>query len=200
MIKAVVFDWGGVLVGWRQIFENFATEKQIEYDELMKAFWEFAPDSEIGKFGVDEYYQKVMGSVGLIEMWEEIRNKMPGELKPIKVTFELLKELKQKGKYKLALLTNTQAGLVDDWDKVSGFKFKQYFDLIVDSSVEAVRKPDPEIYQIVCDRLNLKPKECLFIDDLIENIEGAKKVGFATVHFTEPKKGVAEIRCKLKLV
>jgi putative hydrolase of the HAD superfamily len=66
------------------------------------------------------------------------------------------------------------------------------FDAIVRSDEVGVRKPDPEIYLLTAERLRASPSECVFVDDLLQNVEGARAVGMhAFVHrnatFTVPK-------------
>lgn len=51
------------------------------------------------------------------------------------------------------------------------------FDLFINSAEEGVRKPDPKIFLLACERLNVKPEEVIFTDDNIENINGAKEMG-----------------------
>ena len=61
-----------------------------------------------------------------------------------------------------------------------------------------MRKPDPAIYQYTCQKIRLKPKECLFIDDQAKNIAGARKTGLQTIQFTTEKVTISAIKRKLK--
>lgn len=87
--------------------------------------------------------------------------------------------LKQKG-FKVALLTNngwrneekTESFVLDELDM---------FDVVVESCRVKMRKPDPDIYLYTAELLALTPQECVFVDDLDTNVEGAKKVGMAGV-------------------
>ena len=63
-----------------------------------------------------------------------------------------------------------------------------------------LRKPDPKIFNYLLKKLDLISQECLFIDDLENNIEAAQKLGFITIHFTNQKKSMAEIRKALGLL
>ena len=66
------------------------------------------------------------------------------------------------------------------------------YDLFVNSALQGVRKPDPKIYLVTCDKLKVKPTECLFMDDTLENIETANKLGMQTIWWNkaEDKKGL----------
>jgi putative hydrolase of the HAD superfamily len=71
-------------------------------------------------------------------------------------------------------------------------RMRAIFDAIVRSDEVGVRKPDPEIFLLTADRLGVAPQECVFVDDLLQNVEGARAVGMhAFVHrnaaFTVPK-------------
>ena len=55
------------------------------------------------------------------------------------------------------------------------------FDVVVESAVEHLRKPDPRIYALVCERLEVEPKQCVFIDDIGRNLKPAAALGMATI-------------------
>jgi HAD superfamily hydrolase (TIGR01509 family) len=80
-----------------------------------------------------------------------------------------------------------------------GGGLREYFTIIVDSSEVRCLKPDKKIFKILLQRLHLKPQECLYIDDTVECVAAAKKLGFKTVHFTQPGKSVKRIRKALGL-
>lgn len=58
--------------------------------------------------------------------------------------------------------------------------------MVISADVRAI-KPEPEIYHIMLDKIGRPASECLFIDDLLANIEQAKRMGFVTIHFTSPE-------------
>ena len=55
------------------------------------------------------------------------------------------------------------------------------FDVVIESSVIGVRKPDPKIYQLACEAMEIDPNEALFIDDLGINLKPAKAMGMRTI-------------------
>ena len=67
------------------------------------------------------------------------------------------------------------------------------FDVFVESSVEGVRKPDPEIYRRTCDRLAAKPAECIFLDDIGSNLKPARSMGLATIKVESPERALQEL-------
>ena len=61
---------------------------------------------------------------------------------------------------------------------------EKYFDRVVLSYQEAIAKPDPRIYQLVCKRLGVEPSECVFADDNEVNVDAANKIGMHGIVFT----------------
>ena len=78
-----------------------------------------------------------------------------------------------------------------DMDKK--YPFLNKFDGLIISGKEKLVKPNAEIYKLAISRFNLIPEETVFIDDKKENIEAAKKLGFLTIHLTDPEIIIHEI-------
>jgi putative hydrolase of the HAD superfamily len=55
------------------------------------------------------------------------------------------------------------------------------FDLVVESSLEGIRKPDPRIYQLTCERLGISPERAVYLDDLGINLKPARALGMRTI-------------------
>ena len=85
-----------------------------------------------------------------------------------------------RSKYKTGILSN--AG--DEFRKTmeNTFKFDQLVNMIIISAEEGYAKPDSEIYQIAIDRFNTSAENCVFVDDLIENVEAAQALGMHAIH------------------
>jgi putative hydrolase of the HAD superfamily len=71
------------------------------------------------------------------------------------------------------------------------------FDVVVESSVEGLRKPDPLIYELVCDRLGVTPPETVFLDDLGTNLKPARALGMTTIKVTDTKSALIELEAVL---
>ena len=67
------------------------------------------------------------------------------------------------------------------------------FDVIVESSVEGVRKPNPRIYEIACSRLGVVPDECVFLDDLGINLKPARALGMTTIKVVEEDQAINDL-------
>ena len=75
------------------------------------------------------------------------------------------------------------------------------FDLVVESSVEGIRKPDPRIYEIACERLGISPADAIYLDDLGINCKPARALGMHTIKVIEEGQAIEELgevlACKL---
>jgi putative hydrolase of the HAD superfamily len=133
------------------------------------------------------------------------RNRLDGfrdiyfqNLHPNNQMIRYLQGLAEQG-FKLALLTNN----VSEWESLWQEKIdplKGSFETVVSSSAVGLRKPEPEIYQLLLDRLGngVSAGECVFIDDLEANCDAAFAVGMQAVHFTDSKRAMQAIESILR--
>lgn len=73
------------------------------------------------------------------------------------------------------------------------------FDVVVESAVEGLRKPDPRIYELTCDRLGVTPSQVVFLDDLGINLKPARAMGMVTIKVADPRAALAELGACLGL-
>jgi 2-haloacid dehalogenase len=99
-------------------------------------------------------------------------------------TVETLRKMKESKRFKLYGLTNWSAETFPIAQ--SRYEFLHWFDGVVVSGTERLRKPFPEFYKILLDRYNVKADEALFIDDNIRNVKAAEELGIQTIHFKDP--------------
>ena len=69
----------------------------------------------------------------------------------------------------------------------------ELFDVVVESSVEGIRKPDPAIYRLACERLSVDPARCVFLDDLGINLKPARAMGMHTIKVLDVDQAIAEL-------
>jgi putative hydrolase of the HAD superfamily len=67
------------------------------------------------------------------------------------------------------------------------------FDIFVESSVEGLRKPDPRIYILTCERLGVTPSEAVFLDDIGSNLKAARALGMTTIKVDRPEQALEEL-------
>jgi len=92
---------------------------------------------------------------------------------------------------RFAILTNN----VREWQPIwrARLDADDLFELIVDSGFEGVRKPEPEIYALVLERLQLPGEDCAFLDDLEINLPPARAAGMHAIHYRDPDQAIAEL-------
>ena len=182
--KALVFDFGGVLMDWNPRYyfsSHFDSEETMEFFLSKIASDEWNAQQDKGR-SLSEATELL---VAMHPDWEaDIRayyqnwsTMLKGE---IKQNVEVLRRLAQNS-YPLYGLTNwsheTFPYALEHYDFFSLFEGK-----IVVSGEEKLIKPDPEIFQLLIERYSLDPKESIFIDDNYQNIRTAEKLGFDVVH------------------
>jgi len=93
------------------------------------------------------------------------------------------------------------AALTNNWADAAGRReaspTEGWFDVVVESAVEGLRKPDPRIYILVCERLAVTPRATVFLDDLGANLKTARELGMTTIKVAEPNTALAELESVL---
>jgi 2-haloacid dehalogenase len=195
-INTIIFDLGGVLIDWnpRYLYRKiFKTEEEVTWflDNICTSEWN---DEQDGGRSFEEATRELIRKHPEFEepitawygRWQET---ISG---PIDGTVKILKEIKESQKFRLYALTNWSAETFP-W-ALNNFDFLHWFEGIVVSGVEKTRKPRPEFYQILFNRYNVNPRESIFIDDNIKNIEGANALGLNTISFKSPDQLYRELQ------
>lgn len=181
MIKAIIFDWGGVLVddpapGYVKYCAEYL---KIPAKELKKAFQKYHSDLQKGLISEEFFWSEVCSKLNIPEpsplLWKEAFEVVYSEKSEV---FATISSLKKNG-YKLAVLSNTEISMVDFFKEQN----YQFFDVTVFSCLEGTAKPDKRIYELTLEKLGVQAEETVFIDDKQENISGAEKVGMKTILF-----------------
>ncbi len=86
-----------------------------------------------------------------------------------------------RGRVKLGSITNNVARDQPAPTRTAGLDIHSLFDVVIESSIVGIRKPDPRIYQMACEALSVDPAEAVFLDDLGANLKGARALGMTTI-------------------
>ncbi|HJQ13197.1 MAG TPA: HAD family phosphatase [Anaerolineales bacterium] len=188
-IKAIIFDFGNVLLEWnpRNVYQRFFPDDPEGMERFLQEvnFMEWNLLQDKGRpfaEGVATLSKEFPHYAHLIQAFQDHWVESLGE--SIEGTVEIMKELKLAG-YPLYGLSNWSAETFPYARQKHDF-FDLLDDMVISGEVGHV-KPQPEIFKILLDRIGKTPEECLFIDDASANIEQAQKMGFATVHFQSPE-------------
>ncbi|HTE00892.1 MAG TPA: HAD family phosphatase [Mucilaginibacter sp.] len=196
MINTIIFDLGAVLIDWnpRYMYRTlFSDETEMEkfLADITTSDWNEEQDAGRSlQEGTKELVKKFPQHEELIRAFYGRWDEMLGEA--FHDVVELFKQLKERGHYKIYALTNWSAETFPV--ALERFEFLHWFDGIVVSGMEKIRKPSPEFYHILLDRYQVKPEEALFIDDNYRNILAAEKLGIQCIHFTSAEQLEKELK------
>ena len=195
MITTIIFDIGNVLAEftWREHFASFGYDDEM-VERIAKATVKDPLWNEVdrGVMGSEEIIQKFAAADPEIE--QDIR-KVLANVKTMVVrndyAISWIQDLKSKG-YRVLYLSNFSERA--ETDCAEALDFIPYMDGGILSYKEKIIKPMPEIYQLLIDRYDLIPEECVFMDDTLKNLEGAEKFGIHTIHFQNQAQAIEELR------
>ncbi|HXR31597.1 MAG TPA: HAD family phosphatase [Solirubrobacterales bacterium] len=206
-IKAVVSDFGGVLTTpLIQSFMAFQDQTGITTETLGKAMQAATEangenplfEMERGEITEDHFLAQLTDSLepllGHRPEMHRFKEIYFEALEPNPEMIELMRELKEEG-FQMAMLTNN----VREWEPLwrSMLPVDEIFETVVDSGFVGCRKPESKIYRLTLDRIDRPAEACLFVDDVLVNVEGARKAGLRAVHFKDNKQAIPEIRAAL---
>ena len=196
-IKNMIFDLGGVLIDWNpeyvylEVFNGDREKMKWFFDKICTMDWnenqdagyplQQATEERVKLF--PEYEEWIRIYYG---RWEEMLGKQ------IDGTVTILKQLIYNPNYKVVALTNWSAETFPI--ALERFDFLHWFEGIVVSGTEKMRKPFNEIYVLTLNRFNIEASQSLFIDDNARNIEAAKKMGINTIRFNNPTQLKSELK------
>lgn len=186
-INTIIFDLGGVLIDWQPAYvflKEFRgnNEKMNEFLSTVCA-WEWNLNQDAG-YPLEKATQE---RIALYPEYERLIKMYYGRWEEMlglahKDTLCILEDLKNQEKYRLLALTNWSHETFPVAQKK--FPWLDWFEGIVVSGEEKLRKPDPEIYQRLLNRYKVTASQAVFIDDNADNIKAAQSLGFKTIHFT----------------
>lgn len=183
MIKNVIFDLGGVLVDLNpeKVIRSLFSEEDADFILKNIFFSEEWREVDRGTLTPDEAFHKYKNElpngvyekvIGIINNWNEY---MP----PFDDVYEVVKKVKASGA-DIYLLSNVPPYIHKMLGTVPALKL---FDGYVASCDVKLLKPEKEIYEHLLAKFGLKAEECLFIDDMPENVRGARSAGIKAHHF-----------------
>ena len=204
-LDAAIFDLGGVMTTpILESFADFESELGLKPGDLVNAFREQYRRQdgeadfhllETGQITEREYYKRLgarlneMGStITMPEDPIEVRKRLWGRIRRNDEMIEAARRIAKH--YKVGLLTNN----VKEWGGWREFYPAEIFSVVVDSSEVGMRKPDPRIYKLTCERLGVEPHRASFVDDIEDNVVGARNVGLVGIRFTTTGEVLEQLR------
>lgn len=204
MIEAVLWDFGGVLTTSPfEAFNRYESERGLPRDFIRginatnprdNAWAQF----ESSRIGIDEFdvlFARESELAGHRVPGRDVIALLSGDVRPRMV--EVLKCC--KAAYRVACITNNVKGgrgpgmATSDERAARVAEVMELFDLVVESSIEGIRKPDPRIYQLACERLDVAPDAAVFLDDLGINLKPARELGMRTIKVLDEAQAIDEL-------
>jgi putative hydrolase of the HAD superfamily len=182
-MRGLLVDYGGVLT--TNVFESFrafCTDEGI-YPDRMSDLFRHEPRAlaavralESGEMSEERFAERFGELLGLRpERHAGMLDRMFGHIHPDTEMVEAVRRARAQG-VRTGLISNSMG--VDRYDRSS---FPELFDGVVISGEVGVHKPDPAIYRLGAERAGVAAEECVFVDDLRQNCEGAEAVGMIAV-------------------
>jgi putative hydrolase of the HAD superfamily len=197
--RAVIFDLGGVVLGSPlHAIAAFEREQGIPAGFVNRVVVTTGPGGawsrlERGEIGLEAFYVAFDADCAAAgrPIARELMVRVAGAAAPRPVMLEAIGRIRARG---LATAALTNNWVTEDDGAAS---LRPHFDVFVESAAEGLRKPDPRIYGIVCERLGVEPADAVFLDDIGANLKPARALGMATIRVQEPEAALDELAAVL---
>lgn len=193
-IKAVIWDIGGVLVRTEDPTprDELATALGVSTDTLNHLFFS-GPEgtrAQLGQITIEKLLIHIRQELNLDQT--KFPNLIDLFFSGDSLDKSLIRYIRQlKPSHKTGIISNAWSQL-DDLLREWGIE--DAFDVVIGSGDVGIMKPDPRIYQMALEGLDIQPQQAVFIDDFIENIRGAQALGIHTIHFRNRIQAIDELQ------
>jgi putative hydrolase of the HAD superfamily len=208
VIEAVIWDFGGVFTSSPfEAFERYEREKGIPVGIIRKINSANHEDNAWARFeraaidfaGFDEAFAAEARMLGYEIPGRDVVALLAGDFRP-----EMIEALRRiRSRFKTGCITNNMppdtAGATNLSRSIYSREIMELFDELIESSKVGIRKPDPRIYLMMCEKLGVKPEACVYLDDLGGNLKPARALGMTTIKVTNGPQAIAELEAALGL-
>lgn len=199
MIKAVIFDMGGVLLRTFDLAPREALGQRygVTLQQLFEIIFasESSQQAERGEKSDADHWTWALDQLGVLpeDRADFIRQWWAGD----QMDYDLLEFINSlRPAVRTGLLSNawlgTRANITKHWGSL-----EPYFDVVIFSAEAGMRKPAPEFFHWLLEKLGAKPEETIFVDDFGENIQAAQRLGLRTVKFCSADQAKQEVLAML---
>ena len=198
---AVLFDLGGVVLGSPlQAIREYGRSLGYEPDAIHHVVARSAPHGawsrlERGELALERFYAAFEADCRMAGLAIDARAMMAALAEastPRPNMLGAIARLRGAG-FRIGALTNNWAQPGSE-DRPDGTRaLRGHFDSFIESCVVGLRKPDPAIYRLACDRLGVVPEQVVFLDDIGGNLKPARALGMATIKVVEPAQALASL-------
>jgi putative hydrolase of the HAD superfamily len=210
-VEAVIWDFGGVFTSSPfEAFNRFEAEKGLPKDLIRRVnatnpdtnAWALFERNEVTTEGFDKLFLEESTALGHPVQGRDVLPLLSGALRP-----RMVAALKAcKAHFKVGCITNNVVSMhspgQDEGQRAAGAmgQVMPLFDQIIESSKAGVRKPDPKIYQMMCELLDVKAENCIYLDDLGINCKPAAALGMRAIKVVDVDQTLAELSAATGLI
>jgi putative hydrolase of the HAD superfamily len=203
-IEAIIWDFGGVFTSSPfEAFNRYEAERGLPRNFIRTVnatnpdsnAWALFERSAIDSRTFDLKFLEESSALGYPVRGAEVLPLLSGELRPRMVEALVI----CKRRFKVGCITNNMAvgegvGMAARPEAASrAGEIMQHFDAIIESSKAGLRKPDPRIYLMMCERLGVEPKVCVYLDDLGGNCKPAAQLGMVAIKVMSEAQALADL-------
>lgn len=202
MIEAVIWDFGGVFTTSPfEAFARYERERGIPVGTIRKInstnhennAWAHFERSDVDIDGFDRMFAGEAKALGFEIPGKDVLPLLSGDFRP-----EMIEALRRiRTKFKTGCITNNMpSNAVGGTEAGRAFYSREIMELfhaVVESSKIGIRKPDPRIYHLMCEKLAVQPAACVFLDDLGPNLKPARALGMTTIKVESGPQAIAEL-------
>jgi len=201
MIEAVIWDFGGVFT--TSPFEAFARYerenglpvdliRRINSQNHLTNAWARFERAELDLDSFDKAFADEALALGHYVPGKDIIGLLSGDFRP-----EMIEALRRiKTKFKTGCITNNVPANMTGSNEGRALYAKDVmalFDHVIESAKTGIRKPDPRIYEMMCETLGVTPEACIYLDDLGVNLKPARTMGMATIKVESGPQAIAAL-------
>lgn len=209
MIRAVIFDFGGVFTSSPfEAFNRYERERgfpdnlirKINSTNHLENAWARFERAELDLDGFDKAFAAEAKAFGFDLPGRDVIPLLSGDVRP-----EMVEALRRvRTKFKTGCITNNVPSMQGTRADKPGSLYRgeiiEMFDHLIESSKVGLRKPDPRIYRMMCEALVVAPEECVYLDDLGGNLKPARAMGMTTIRVESGPQAVAELEAATGMI
>jgi putative hydrolase of the HAD superfamily len=200
----VIWDFGGVFTGSPfEAFNAFEAKRGLPTDFIRTVnatnphanAWALFESARIDAAAFDAQFLEESTGLGHPVNGADVLPLLSGALRP-----RMVRALETcKGRYKVGCITNNMAqghgpGMAAGPTEASRTSdVMALFDVVIESSKVGVRKPDPAIYLMMCEALNIRAQDCVYLDDLGINCKGAAQIGMTAIKVVSEAQALGDL-------
>jgi len=195
-IKAIIFDLGGVIThgGYLRFLKHYCANCFTPAGK--KKIMQLEREVNLGDITETEFYHEIEKIFDVHIQPRIMHKEIVNHMKTDKALVHMIPKLKAS---KIALFSNSLGAMAKQVLKDRHLSGKKFFDRIFVSNEMHLAKPDREAYMFVLKKMKVKPREAMMVDDRIENIVSARKLGMAGVVYKNARQLAKELK-KYQLV